>query len=65
MYNSPINMPVEVRVCINDPEIAKSANTKDLLILLQDIADEWFVKQIPTTPCGYISKYKGSFNATN
>lgn len=56
MYNMPHNMPIEVGICINDLEVRNTANTKELLILLQDIADEWFQKQVPTIPCGYLPR---------
>lgn len=56
MYNMPHNMPIEVAIRINDTEVASKANTKELLILLQDIADEWFEQQVPTIPCSYLPK---------
>lgn len=59
------SMPIEVMLRINDPEIALSANTKELLLLLQDIADEWFEQQVPTIPCGYVPKTSRIFNAKN
>lgn len=31
-------------------------DTKELIFLLQDIADEWYWSKVSTTPCGYVPK---------
>jgi hypothetical protein len=51
-------MPIEVWLRINDVKVVGKADTKELLITLQDTADRWFEKQIPSIPCEQMYKTK-------
>lgn len=46
-------MPIEVRLVLRDPDVTGAG---ELLQQLQDIADQWYWQQIPTTPCSIAQK---------
>lgn len=46
-------MPVEVRVVVRDRTLD---GVGDLLQMLQDIADDWYWKQVPIIPCSLVKK---------
>lgn len=48
-----VKLPVEVRLVLRD---LQHLDTFDLLRELQDIADEWYWRHIPTIPCAVVSK---------
>jgi len=52
MYKE-IKLPIEVQLVVRD---MKHLDTRELLLHLQDIVDEWYWKQVPTIPCGVVSK---------
>lgn len=47
-------IPIQVLIKLQ-PE-HRGLDTKELIFLLQDIADEWYSSKIPTIPCGYVPK---------
>lgn len=48
-----VKLPVEVRLVMRD---LQHLDTLELLRELQDIADEWYWRHIPTIPCSVVSK---------
>lgn len=48
-----LQLPIEVRLVTRD---MKHLDTRELLIQLQDIVDEWYWNHVPTIPCGIVKK---------
>jgi hypothetical protein len=48
-----LQLPIEVRLVLRDMQ---HLDANELLIQLQEIADEWYWKNIQTIPCGIVNK---------
>lgn len=48
-----LKLPIEVQLVMRD---MKHLDTRELLIQLQDIVDEWYWKNVTTTPCVLLTR---------
>jgi hypothetical protein len=48
-----IVVPIEVQLVLR---ANKHLDTRELLIILQRIVDDWYWEHVPTIPCGIINK---------
>jgi hypothetical protein len=46
-----MQMPIEVILKVDDVKL----DTKELHLILQDIADDWYWSKVTNIPCSYIS----------